>query len=338
MTETFLATLTPMLTLFFCIAVGFVMGKSKILPNNAGKVMAKLETWVFCPALSFSTMSQFCTVSSLGTHGTNVILSCFAVTLALGIAIPLSRVFVKTKCPERGVYAYALAFANSGYIGDPVVQALFGDEMLSYYKLYCLPITILIYTWGISVLVPSGEKKENPIKKIMNAPTVAMLIGIVFGLTGLGSFIHDPTLSSTYGLEFIKKALDALKSCMGPVAMLLAGFTISNYSFVEMLKKKKVYIATALRLFIIPAITVAFLFGIKELANLAFGLSISNTVLFLAYFSVGAPLGLNTVVFPEAYGGSPETGASMAMISHTLCVVSIPLMYALMFTLFGSPI
>ncbi|MBQ8606169.1 MAG: hypothetical protein IJ408_05475 [Clostridia bacterium] len=33
----------------------------------------------------------------------------------------------------------------------------------------------------------------------------------------------------------------------------------------------------------------------------------------------------------------PETGASMAMISHTLCVVTIPLMYALMITLFGTP-
>ncbi len=43
------------------------------------------------------------------------------------------------------------------------------------------------------------------------------------------------------------------------------------------------------------------------------------------------------VVFPEAYGGNPETGASMALISYTLCVVSIPLMYALMVAIFGMP-
>ena len=335
MLETFLATLTPMLTLFTCIAVGFILGKTKILPSNAGKVMAKLETYVFCPALSFSTMSQFCTVSSLGNHATNILLSCGAVALALGIAIPLSRVFVRAKSPERGVFAYALAFANSGYIGDPVVQALFGDQMLSYYKLYCLPITILIYTWGISVLVPSGEKRDNPLKKILNAPTIAMLLGMAVGLSGLGHYIHDPILMDECGLEFIKKALDALKSCMGPVAMLLAGFTIANYSVRGMLKKTKVYIATLLRLIVIPAIIVAFVFGLKEAANALFGLTIGNTVLFLCYFSVGAPLGLNTVVFPEAYGGNPETGASMTMISHTLCVLSIPLMYALMVTLFG---
>ena len=222
---------------------------------------------------------------------------------------------------------YALAFANSGYIGDPVVLALFGEEVLSYYKLFCLPITIAIYTWGLSVLVPKSEKKGSFLKKILSPPTVAMIIGIIVGLSGLGN--HIPS--------FVASSLDSLKACMGPVAMLLAGFTIASYSFVDMIKKKKVYIATFLRLFILPSIIIASLFGIKELVNLTCDISIGNDVLFLSFFATAAPLGLNTVVFPEAYGGDPKTGASMAMISHTLCVLSIPLMYALMLLLFGEP-
>ena len=97
-----------------------------------------------------------------------------------------------------------------------------------------------------------------------------------------------------------------------------------------MIKDKKVYVASLLRLIILPTVIIAALFGFKELLNLIFDLSISNTVLFLCFFAVGAPLGLNTVVFPEAYGGNPKTGASMAMISHTLSVITIPLMYAIM--------
>ncbi len=328
MIQTFLATLTPMLTLFICIAVGFTVKKAKLLPDNAGKVMAKLETWVFCPALSFSTMARYCTVDSLGTHAVNILLSACGVAIAMGIAIPLACVFIKKKCPERGIYMYALAFANSGYIGDPVVLALFGEEVLSYYKLFCLPISLMIYTWGISVLVPKGENDKGFLKKIMNAPTVAMFIGIAVGLSGLGA--HIPL--------FLNNSLDSLKSCMGPVAMLLAGFTIASYDFWGMLKKGKVYIATALRLFAIPSVIIASLFGIKTLLNLAFGTDIGNAPLFLCFFATAAPLGLNTVVFPEAYGGNPETGASMAMISHTLCVISIPLMYALMIAVFGNPV
>ena len=50
----------------------------------------------------------------------------------------------------------------------------------------------------------------------------------------------------------------------------------------------------------------------------------------LMMFAFATPLGLNTVVFPAAYGGDPSTGVSMATISHTVCVVTIPIMYALL--------
>ena len=331
MIKTFLATLNPMLMLFICIVVGFVLCKTKILPENAGKVMAKLETWVFCPALSFYTMAYYCTVDNIGTHATNIILSGLGVALALAISLTLSRIFVRENVYERNVYKYALAFANSGYVGDPVAQALAGDIGLAYYKLYCLPLSLVIYTWGIANLVPHDQKSgANPLKNLLNAPMIAMVLGIIVGFTGAGTFLLGPVSKPT----FVGSTLIALRSCMGPVAMLLAGFTVARYNFKSMLTDVKVYVATFLRLIVIPAVIVAFVYGLKTLANLAFGLNIDNFVLYLTFFAVGAPLGLNTVVFPEAYGGDPKTGASMAMISHTLCVISIPIMYALLVALF----
>jgi predicted permease len=104
----------------------------------------------------------------------------------------------------------------------------------------------------------------------------------------------------------------------------------------EMLNKKGVYVASILRLTAIPAVLIAALFALKTLANLAFGLAIDNTVLFLCFFAVATPLGLNTVVFPESFGGNPKTGASMALISHTIGVLSLPLLFALMTFLFGK--
>lgn len=325
--QTFLATLSPMLTLFLCIAIGFIFAKTKILPDSASKTMAKMETWIFCPALSFMTMARNCTTETIRTHATNIVLSSISVAIAMGIAIGLSRFFVKENTPERGVYAYALAFANSGYIGDPIVLALFGDAVLSYYKLFCLPLSLVIYTWGISVLTPKTEGKGSAFKRLLNAPTIAMLAGIAVGLTGTTD--HLP--------GFFLSTLDSLKACMGPVAMLLAGVTIAKYDFLSMLKNKKVYLATLLRLAVLPAVIIAAIYAIKTGANALFGRSIGNDVLFLTFFAVAAPLGLNTVVFPEAYGGNPETGASMAMISHTLCVVSIPILYACMIAIFGVP-
>ncbi|MBR4296281.1 MAG: AEC family transporter [Clostridia bacterium] len=325
--KTFIATLMPMLTLFICIAIGFFIGKSKILPDNAGKTIAKMETWIFCPALNFMTMVRFCTIESIGTHSINIVMSAFGVALSIFIAICLSHLFVKENSPERGIYAYALAFSNGGYMGDPIVLALFGEVGLSYYKLFYLPFSLMINSWGISVLTPSVQNKNSIWRRLLNMPTISMLLGMTIGLTGLGNYL--PT--------FLTDSLDTLKVCMGPVAMLLAGITISKYNLISMLKKGKVYIASAFRLVLLPIVIVSFMFGLKALASEMFSLKISNDILFLTFFATAMPLGLNTVVFPEAYGGNPETGASMAIISHTLCVISIPILYAVMVTTFGTP-
>ena len=136
MIDTILATLTPMATLFLCIAIGFVLGKTKLLPSDSGKVIAKLSTWVIFPSLSFYTMANFFTVDSIAEHGTNIIFACIACGLAMGMAIVLSFSFTKKKSYELGVYQYALTFGNSGYMGDPIVLALFGVEALAYYKMF----------------------------------------------------------------------------------------------------------------------------------------------------------------------------------------------------------
>ena len=327
MITTFLATLNPMLMLFLCMAIGYAISRTGIMPRESSSVLSKLETWVFCPALSFITMARYCTISSLGTHGVNILLSILGISLAVGIAIPLSGLFEKKKTP-RGIYKYALTFGNFGYLGDPIILALFGGQVLSYYKLFTLPLTVMVYSWGFSVLVPSDEEKKGGfLKKLFNFPLIALLLGMLVGILGVGDDIP----------VFLTDTLDALKDCMGPVAMLIAGLTVARYGFVSMLKNKKVYIATLLRLVILPTIIVGVLWGAKELLSLATGMEIGNLVVFLGFFAYATPLGLNTVVFPEAYGGDAGTGASMAMISHTLCVISIPLLYALMTLVFGAP-
>ena len=92
--------------------------------------------------------------------------------------------------------------------------------------------------------------------------------------------------------------VDSLQSCMGPVAMILTGFVIGDYSFKTLVSLKKVYIATALRLLILPVviITILLLCGANKY------------IVTLALFAYATPLGLNTVVFPAVYDGDTQTG------------------------------
>lgn len=312
MFDVFTATLSPMLVMFLCMVVGFVLNKKKLCPDNTTTVLSKLETYVLCPALTLSTFSRYCTPESLSAHSDLILFSALLTVLAIALAYALSPLFAN-KGYSRNVYKYALAFANSGFMGNAIVPAILGEEALYTYMLFTLPLNIGIYTWGITILIPKGEK-SNPLKNLLNPPVIAVALGMVLGLSGVSA--HLPA--------FFTDTLSSLGGCMGPVAMVLTGFVVGNYSFKAMVSDKKIYFAALLRLFILPALFI----GILKL------LGASGTVMTMTLFAFATPLGLNTVVFPAAYGGNTATGASMATISHTVCVVTIPIMYALLTILF----
>ncbi len=306
MLSVFTATLSPMLMMFACMVIGFVLNKKKLCPDNTATVLSKLETFVLCPALTMKTFSQYCTVEALSQNYLLVLFCLVAVTLAFILAYVLSPLFTK-KDYSRSVYQYALAFGNFGFMGNAIVPAILGDAALFQYMLFTLPLNVAVNTWGLAILIP---QKTNPLKSLLNPPMIAVVIGAVLGLTGISA--HVPA--------FVHQTMSSLGSCMGPVAMVLTGFVIGNYSFKTLLSDKKVYLASVLRLFVFPA---AYIMLLKLLGA-------DSTTLVMCLFAFATPLGLNTVIFPAAYGGDPSTGAAMAMISHTACVVTIPVMYALL--------
>lgn len=309
MFEVFSATLSPMLMMFLCMVIGFILNKAKLCPDNTTTVLSKLETCVLLPALTVNTFSKYCTVASLSQQYKLVLYCLLAVAIAIAIAIPLSAVFEKNGY-NRNIYKYALTFGNFGFMGNAIVPAILGEEMLYTYMLFTLPLNVAVYTWGIAILIPAKEGKHNPLKNLMNPVFFAIVIGAFLGLTGAAELLPG----------FIQSTLSGLGNCMGPIAMVLTGFVIGNYPFRQLLNKPKVYIAAALRLFLFPAL---FILLLKLLGA-------DSTALTLCLFGFATPLGLNTVIFPAAYGGDTATGASMAMISHTVCVITIPIMYALL--------
>lgn len=167
-------------------------------------------------------------------------------------------------------------------------------------------------SWGVYELIPKEKGAgllANLKRGLVTPMMMSLILGMILGLTGIA-----PRMPG-----FLVGALDSASDCQGPVAMLLAGFVIGGYDIKGLLADIRVYIATALRLIVIPAVMVTVLRFMGT----------GKDILTLALIAFGTPLGLNTIVYPAAYGGETRTGASMAMISHTLSVITIPLMYLL---------
>ncbi len=316
MRETFFATLSPMLVMFLCILVGFVLRKSQAAPENTATVLSKLEINLLLPALNLKTFLTYCTVESITSRWQMVLYGMVAVVLTMAMGIPLAKIFAKDK-NERKIYRYSLMIANFGFLGNAIVPAIMGDAAMYDYMLFTIPLNILLYAWAFNSLIPEGKgQKKSVWKSLLNPTSVAMTVGIVLGLLGVG-----PKLPG-----FITTTLSNLSNCMGPLAMLLTGFVIGGYRLPELLRNKKVYLVTLLRLIVLPAVIMAVLWLLGAQAN----------VVFMALFAYSTALGLNTVIVPAAHDGDTHTGAGMAVVSNAGAVITIPLMYALLIQLLGG--
>lgn len=287
------------------------MKKTKVLPENTGTVISKLENYIFVPALVFSTFSTYCTRETIKENYLLIVYSSVALLIAFLIAIPLSNVFYKKGEYANGVYRYALVFANFSFMGNAIVPAILGgEEFLYLYLLFTLPLNAAVYTWGIRVLTPKELRSKSRIKNLINPIFLSLASGAVFGVFNLGRFLP----------AFLLTSINYFKNCMAPLAMFLTGFIIGGYSLKELLSNKKVYFASLMRLIALPVIIIFVLWvlGARQLS------------LVFCLFSFATPLGINTVVFPAAFGTDTKAGASMALISHILCVITIPVMYSIL--------
>ena len=315
--EVFFLTLQQMLMMFSLIMIGFFLRKKEILPKNSDSTMAKLEMWVFVPALSLFTQITKCNVESfkenIGLIAAGLLIACVTVLLSY----PISRLFFpKThndaEAYSKNVFKYALAFSNYGFMGNFIILGVFGSDMYFKYSLFGFLIGILCTVWGLSILIPKQHNLsvwKNLLKSFTSPAVIFLVSGIILGLLNAKQYIPD----------FILTALESASSCQGPVAMVLAGFVIGSYDLKELFRNKRVYFVTLIRLILIPALFMPVL----KLLN------VPDDWLVLALIFLSTPIGLNTIVYPAAYSGETKTGASMVMISHTLSVITIPLMYLL---------
>lgn len=306
MFQVFSSTLTQMLVMFSFIVIGYLLNKGKILPADTPGVLSKLENYCLVPALVMNNFMQYCTVKSISEKYPLILYSAVVLAIALLIAFVLSNYFVKDAY-QKNIYKYALTFGNFSFMGTAVIKAMYGDNMLFNYLMFILPLNLVVYTWGIVILIPK-KTGANPLKNLINPVFIGMILGALFGLFDLAKYMP----------KFLSDTISSASACMAPIAMILTGFVVANYDLKKLIVQGRVYIATVLRLIVLPSI---FVLGLKAVGA-------DRTTIIVTLMAYATPLGINTVVFPAAYGGDTTTGASMALISHTIAVITIPIMFA----------
>lgn len=225
----------------------------------------------------------------------------FAVMLAIGWA---GARLLRLPPKIAGGFILAVALGNTGYLGYPIAQALFGQRQLPAAVFYDVfgTATLLVLV-GFAIAQHYGESDQpqaHPLRELLTfPPVVALVLALLARPFGLPLVVRD-------GLELVS-------GLVAPLVMLSVGIALQFRS----IKREAVPLATAVGLRLIVAPVLGFLVG-----SLVVG---DGEALRLVVLQAGMPTMMLTLVVGDRFGLETDFIASAIFATTLLAAVTLPL-------------
>lgn len=296
-----------MLVLFIIMMIGYLCRRIGLFGAEASKILSGIVVNVANPALILSsTINKESVIEGKELAITmGLAVSFYLVLLVLAEIIPR---ILRVKKIDGGVYKVMTVFSNIGFMGFPLLTAMYGSESLLYASLFLIPYNVLIYTYGVGALSKKEENSKQsskaiPWNKIFNIGVIACLITIILYFTR----ISVP--------KVIEDVANTLGNLTAPLSMIVIGDAMSQMKIKELLADKKLMLFTGIKLLVIPIIG---LFIVKQL-----GLNPMLTGVCLVMLST--PVGSMTAMLAQQYDGNYELASKGVALTTLLSVITMPI-------------
>ena len=298
-----------MLSMFLLILVGLACSKTGLVKESEEGVLSRLVVNLFNPMLLISSVINTADRPDSKSLGIAALIAIVADLVFILISRATAKFFSEDD-DERKMYQMMFTFANVGFIGIPLVKAVFGSGPLIYVAIHVILFNVLIYTYGIATLT-SGRKKGkfnwSDLKGIVNPGIIASLIALLI-------FFLNFQLPS-----FLSSTITYLGNCVTPIALMIIGFYLSRTTFSEVFLSKRMYVFSFVKLLVLPAIAV---FIMKQL-------SISGALLGVSVLMISMPVGNLPVSIGIQYGVKSDVCSQAIIVTTLLSVLTIPLIVSL---------
>jgi predicted permease len=296
------ALIEQLCVLYIFIIVGFYLGKKRPDASGSSGIVSYVLVNVFFPAKIFLNFSTSFTVDYVKNNYISVFIGIGLLLLMLALGVGVAKLLGRTPY-EKKVYVYSTAISNYAYLGYVLVGEALGDAAMNNLMTFCIPISIFCNTVGIAMLM---DKKIN-LKNLFQPVTVAMFVGIAWGLLGLPM----PQMLNT--------VLKSAGACMGPVSMVLVGLVLAGFTWKQLLPSWQAWGFCLVRLIIVPAMV----YGVCMLIGQF--IPLPDAVYPSAVIMAAMPCGLNPVVYPKLIGQDCSLGAKLIPLTSILSMATIPL-------------
>lgn len=299
--------LMQMIQLFLVIALGYFLFKIKLLDVDLNKKLTTLLLSVTTPAMIVSSV-----LSTTVTQGLNDILFVFAVGFAIYLIMPVLGFFVvkvlRIPLPQQGLYIFMTVFSNIGFMGFPVMKAIFGNEAVFFTAIFNMIFNLFVFTAGIMIMnYGTGQKVKLDPRNLLSPGVIASLVALLIYFTGIKL---PNVLSSTVTM---------IGDITTPMAMLLIGSTLANIPLKEVFSELRIYPYTIIKQIIVPIIAYPIL-------NMFIG---DPLILGITLIMISMPVANSAVLFATEYEGDVSLAAKTVFMTTLLSVVTIPLIVAL---------
>ncbi len=242
--------LNQTLIMLILIIVGIICKKTKIITDDGNKELSKLVLTVVNPIvilMAYQTDYKPQLVKNLLIAFGLSILSYIILIVAAYLLIP------QKDGRETQIERFSAIYSNCGFMGIPLVNALFGSEGIFYLTAFLTVFNLVVWTHGIILI--SGERNLKNIVKVFYSPVI---ISIVLGIIMFFAQIRLP--------DIITDSLNFISNLNTPLAMIVSGVTIADTKILKLLKKPGIYYVSFLKLILLPLILLAVfsLFNVNE--------------------------------------------------------------------------
>ena len=293
--------------LLLMILAGAVCCKAGVFKPKEKSVLSNLLLYLVVPAMVLdSYMVEF---DPATFHNLMLSFGLGAVVLLVGLGVAFAAT-ARVNKDVRPILWFACAFSNAGYMGFPLIRALFGAEGLLYASGFVTVFNILI--WTIGYVVVSG--KVDPKETVRAVVTCPCIIAVAVGLVIYLARIPVP--------ELLTGPIGAIGDMNTPLSMIITGATIASSDLKKLLKNKNLFLVWALRMLAIPAVELV-IFGLLGLHGM-----VPTIVLLLE----ACPCAAITTMFAIQYHHDEELAAGAVVFSTLSSILTLPL-YALLVTL-----
>lgn len=308
MLNNFITVFLQVLSLFLMMSFGFIGQKTKLISDEGSKVMSDVVMYFVTPCLIINSFSREFDASKLKelffVLVIVILIHIFNITLA-------TIIFRDKEKAINRVYRFGVVFANSGYMGIPLQQAIFGDDGVFYGTAYVVIFQLTIWSYGLICM--SGDKKYISAKKLIINPGV---IGTVLGLIVFITSLPIP--------DVFKGVISSMASLNTPLAMIVIGFSLAKSNFLSALKLPVTYLLSFLRLILIPlvAMAVLYIFGVRGIIPVS------------VIVSASAPIAAATTMFSTRFENDSVSASNLVAITTLMSIITMPTIVALAQSLF----